>query len=269
MFFVSCFNVTSDLFTSFKFPTKSKGGSAFGIKYMEAVFNKEAESGELFIEFDANIWEHKLIKHFKSQGAEQITAITFFPNDGGESAASALVRILLAQERCGGYSRGACPPALLDKTMAKRTVIKQSLVNAARGLQPQAIKLEEQSQAVKLEGACNPDYQNVIARLKEALAHKTAACDTIEGKLAHKTRTINSQDKYISTLEEEQQVVRKAGQNLILENKELHTKLAHAQEQLGISSNLGQILDKAQHTAEILSSALAEERAAKRPRAAL
>ena len=52
-YFITCFNVSPDFATNFKFQ-KSKGQGEFGIKYMEAVFNKEAESGEFFMRL---VWD--------------------------------------------------------------------------------------------------------------------------------------------------------------------------------------------------------------------
>eukprot|EP00291_Cryptomonas_curvata_P009507 CAMPEP_0172201560 /NCGR_PEP_ID=MMETSP1050-20130122/30080_1 /TAXON_ID=233186 /ORGANISM="Cryptomonas curvata, Strain CCAP979/52" /LENGTH=233 /DNA_ID=CAMNT_0012879245 /DNA_START=34 /DNA_END=732 /DNA_ORIENTATION=- len=152
-FFVSCFNVTI------------KGVGEFKIKYMETAFNKEAESGEFFLEFDEYVWEHKLIESFQSQGAGQVSTITFANNDGGDSAANALLRIRLNQEKTGiSYSRGICPPALLAKVKSKQAAvastskefdektiaaIKQSLeehkevmVKVEGGLQSQVVKLD-------------------------------------------------------------------------------------------------------------------------------
>jgi chromosome segregation ATPase len=105
------------------------------------------------------------------------------------------------------------------------------------------------------QGVCNviPDYQQEIKQLKEALAKKTAACDTIEGRLAHKTRIINQQDAYIANLEEEKQVWSKT-------KVELQDKYSLLQEEFNMFRTLRQMIDT-------LSSTLAEERAAKRPRA--
>jgi hypothetical protein len=280
---------------------------------MEAVFNKEAESGEFFVEFDEYVWEHKLIECFNAQGAGQVTTITFAHNDGGESAANALLRVLASQVKTGiACSRGTCPPALLAKVQAKQaaaraavstskefdektlTAIKQSLevmVKVEGGLQSQAVKLEGiegglQSQVVKLEGIesgvqsqvvkiediqngmCNviPDYQNEIAKLKEALAKKTAACDTIEGKLAHKTRIINQQDAYITNLLKIHKLDVAEKQEMTRETVDLINQNAVLKGQLNMSTYLKQILDQTQHTAEILSSTLEEERASKRQR---
>ena len=322
-YFISCFNITPEFFTSFQFP-KSRGGDLFSIKYMEAVFNKEAESGEIFVEFVEAVLENKLVECFESQGAGQVTTITF-ANDRSDSAASALVRILLAQDKHGGYSRGACSATLYKNAMAKRTEAKQKLQPVSQqdfdektaaairlslgnietgvqsqvakldgietgvqsqaakldgietGVQSQAVKLDDietgvQSQAVKLDGieqgVCHviPDYQNEIAKLKDALAKKTAACDTIEGKLAYKTRLVNQQGKYIDKLDDEQQLLKQQNQALVCKEEALLTQNALLKEQLELSQYLKQTLEKSQHLADILSSTLAEERAAKRRR---
>jgi hypothetical protein len=213
-YFITCFNVTPDFATNFKFQ-KSKGQGEFGIKYMEAVFNKEAESGEFFIEFEDYVWEHKLIESFQSQGAGQVTTITFANNDGGDSAANALVRILKSQKKTQDVShRGTCPPALLTKVKAKQAEAeRQDLLDSAEfkeksdaamkeSLAAQVVKLEGidnkvQSQGVVMEdikhGVCNviPDYQNENKSLKEALKHQRWLCDVQESKTAAQTTKVN------------------------------------------------------------------------------
>lgn len=95
---MSCFNVTPDFASTFKF-WKSRGASEFEINYMEAAFDREAASGEFFIEFGEKVWEHKLIENFKFHGACQVMTSTFANNDGNESAAAALLRVLNTQEK--------------------------------------------------------------------------------------------------------------------------------------------------------------------------
>lgn len=294
---MACFNATPELAANFKF-LKSKGQGEFTVKYMLAAFNKEAESGEFFIEFDEYVWENKLMESFRSQGAGQVTAITFTHNDGGDSAANALARIMTSQKKTGdGYTRGTCPPALSSKVHAKMeeahrqeqmaarefdekttAAIKLSLDGIDQGVQKQAVELMGIKQGVQSQGAelvdikhgvCHviPDYQNEIKYLQETLAKKTAACDTIEGKLAYKTRLMNQQDAYIIKMEEQQKELMDKIRvlNRIISNHE--EKIAIFQEQLDMSKHLYQVLEKAQHTAETLASALAEERALKRQRA--
>ncbi len=137
----------------------------------------------------------------------------------------------------------------------------------------EAIEGGVQAQTVDLvdikQGVCNviPDYQNEIKVLKDALAKKTAACDTIEGKLAHKTRLIDQQDAYINKMEEEQKELTEQKRLLKRTISNQEEKIAMFQEQLDMSKHLYQVLEKTQRTAEILSSTLAEEREAKKRRA--
>jgi len=147
------------------------------------------------------------------------------------------------------------------------------------GMEFQKVKLEAMeggivSQKVDIvdikQGVCNviPDYQNEIRNLKEALVRKTAACDTIEGKLGHKTRVINQQDAYIVKLEEDQKLHFQEKQAWSSEKTSLLMKNSSLQEELNQIRALKLILEKVDHIAEILSSTLAEERAGKRPREA-
>ncbi len=303
-FFMSCFGVTPEFAVNFKFQ-KSKGQGEFAIKYMLAAFNKEAESGEFFIEFEEKVWEHKLIKSFQSQGACQVTTITFANNDGGESAVNALARIITSQKKSGeGYTRGTCTPALYAKLHAKmeeahrkeqlgakefdektsaaiklsleeHTVKLESIGNNVQSntVELEVIKGDVQSQAVELvhikQGVENviPVLQGEIKDLKEALSKSNAARDTTEGKLGHKTRIINQQDAYIMKLEEEQVLLVREKQAWIHEKNKLLNQNMALQAELDQIRDLRQILDKADHVAGILSSTLAEERAAKRPRA--
>jgi hypothetical protein len=129
-----------------------------------------------------------------------------------------------------------------------------------------------QSQSVKREGVdhgvCNviPDYQNEIAKLKEALAIKTTIYDLMEGKLACQTRLANQQCKYIDKLDKSQQLLVEQKQLLVSERELLLIQNTLMKEQLDLSQHLKQTLEKSQFIAEILSSALAEERAYKRQR---
>lgn len=291
--FVSCFNVTPEFAANFKFQ-KSKGQGEFTIKYMLVAFNKEAESGEFFIEFEEKVWEHKLIKSFQSQGACQVTTITFANNDGGESAANALVRIMVSQKKSGeGFTRGVCTPALYTKLHAKMeeahrqeqlgakefdektaAAIKFSLDSIEQGVQKQAadlvdIKQGVQSQGIELvdirQGVCNviPDYQNEIKGLKEALAHKTKLCDRIEGQKGRLTMEINKLKWELCEKSDENESLTR---EKILSGK----KIQDLQMQLDVCQSIAllkQMQEEAQRTAEILSATLAEERAAKRPRA--
>jgi hypothetical protein len=112
--------VTPEFAESFHFP-KSKGHGEFNIKYMEAAFKKEAGSGDFFIEFEENVWTHKLIECFQSRGAGQVMSSTFASNDGNDSASDALMYVFKSQDKNNiKYTRGTCPPALLDKVKVKQ-----------------------------------------------------------------------------------------------------------------------------------------------------
>ncbi len=91
---VSCFNVdTSAMNITFR-----KNGGEHAIKFMKAAFHKEAQFGEFFIEFQEVVCLPKVAEGFYALGAGQLTIDTF-GNDGGEGAASCLVRINLLQKR--------------------------------------------------------------------------------------------------------------------------------------------------------------------------
>jgi chromosome segregation ATPase len=301
---VSCFDVTPDFAARFEY---QKGENP--VKYLEAGFNRDQQSGEFFIEFDEQVHDTEVELSFQAQHAKGINVLTF-PNDNGKSASDALLRVMAVQNKTGfKISRGKFPDSLKksfetqkaaqdkillerefnEKTRAAEKIsfeefkskmeevcsevqglghvqqgIKDDVLSIGNDVQAHAVKLEAieggvQAQTVDLvdikQGVCNviPDYQQEIKQLKEALAKKTAACDTIEGRLAHKTRIINQQDAYIANLEEEKQVWSKT-------KVELQDKYSLLQEEFNMFRTLRQMIDT-------LSSTLAEERAAKRPRA--
>lgn len=296
---MTCFNVSPEFAASYKFQ-KSKGKGEFCIKYMEAAFDKETESGEFFIEFEEKVWEHKLIESFQSQGAGLVSTTTFAHNDGGESAANALLRITATQKKFGeGFTRGSCNPSLHEKFKTKMeeerrqeqlgskefdekmsAAIKMSLeANAVKlesignDVQSHAVKLDSieggvHSQAVKLDGIEQgvlnviPDYQNEIKCLKEALAHKTKLCDRIEGQKGRLTMEINKLKWELDEKNEENELLRK-------DKNAQSKKIQELQEQVDLCQSIAllkQMQEETQRTAEILSSTLEDERAAKRPR---
>jgi hypothetical protein len=216
--FVSCFNVTPEFFSKFEFP-KSRGGGLFDIDYMTAFFDKESESGEFFFEFGDDVWEYKLIECFEAQGAGQVTTITFGKDGGDSAAEALMrilqaqekhgahtrgARSKALQKSLTNIQNKSQPVSQQEFDEKTAAAIRFSLGNIETGVQSQAVKLEDieqgvHSQAVKLEGietgvqsqaakldgieqgVCHviPDYQNENAKLKDALAKKTAACDTI------------------------------------------------------------------------------------------
>lgn len=82
------------------------------IKYMEAGFNPEQQSGDFFIEFEEQIHDNELELCFETQGAKGVNVLTF-PNDGGTAASDALLHVMAVQNRFGGkVSRGSFPESL-------------------------------------------------------------------------------------------------------------------------------------------------------------
>lgn len=104
--------------------------------------------------------------------------------------------------------------------------------------------------------------EHEISRLRELLARKTAEYDTMEGKLAFKTRLVNQ-------LEEEQLLHSREARASTRERASLRSHLSSLQDQVDLCksiANLKEMQESLQSTANVLSSTLSEERAAKRAR---
>ena len=172
--------MTPEFAASFRFQ-KSKGKGEFGIKYMEAAFDKDTASGDFFLEFVEKVREHKLAQSFQAQGAGQVTTITFAHNDGESSAGNALSCVLATQEVTNSkYTRGSCPQSLIDKVKEiKAAAAKEKTVDrefnekyaAALALSVKdvttdvrVVKEEVHSQGVKLEALGN-DMQSQNIKL--------------------------------------------------------------------------------------------------------
>lgn len=189
---------------------KARNAGEFTIKFLEAAFNKEASSGEFFIEFDEKVWHNNLLKQFEDNGAGDVYIATFKHNDGNDSAASALLRVWELGERTGiTYTRGVCPDALMSKARAKqadtkqntkdsefdektRAAIQASIHDVSEKLDHKASEIQGQLTCVE-KGVCEtiPHYQAEIERLKAALAYKTLECDRQEKRVADNTRLKN------------------------------------------------------------------------------
>jgi hypothetical protein len=267
---------------------------------MESAFDKEAECGEFYLEFCENIWEYKLVERFEAQGACQVNAVTFEHNDGHESASNALLRVLKTQEKTGLLiTKGDRPAGLAkkvqekldnakkelmsvpewdEKTKARLDDLKQNMQEVDSKVQSQGVKLEKiendvQSQSVDVadikNGVCGviPDYQRDNAVLKEALNKKTAACDSMEGRLAHQTLINKRQMGEIAKLKTDMQVMELDKQAWLREKEGVLHEISTLKEQLDLTRHLKLMLEKTQYTTEVLASTLEEERAAKRARA--
>ena len=110
------------------------------------------------------------------------------------------------------------------------------------------------------------DGQDVVARLKEELARKTHEYDLAEERLDRQARIVSTQDAYIARLEEEQKRLNKCWQQSLESNMELGTRLWQTQEQLHLSIQFRQVLERFEHATGVLACTLAEERTGKRRR---
>jgi hypothetical protein len=203
--YVSCFNVDPQFACRFNMP-KARNAGEFAIKFLVASFNKEAGSGEFFIEFDEKVWYNNLLKQFEDLGAGDVYIATFKHNDGNDSAASALLRVWELGERNGiTYTRGVCPEALMAKALKKQAESKYKTHETELDEKTQAaIRLSMQNMEGKMDqfgdqitlvetGVCKtiPYYQDEIEKLRAALAVKTLDCDRQEKRVADMTRIRN------------------------------------------------------------------------------
>ena len=87
-----------------------KGGKS--VKYLEAGFNKDRQSGDFFIEFEDQIHDNELELSFQAQHAKGVNVMTF-PNDNGKSASDALLHVMAVQDKYGvKITRGVFPASL-------------------------------------------------------------------------------------------------------------------------------------------------------------
>jgi hypothetical protein len=110
------------------------------------------------------------------------------------------------------------------------------------------------------------DNDQEIARLYTMLLKKKSTLSVLEAELAHKAHVVTKQEAYISKLEEHIQSLSKSVQAISQANLELLIDQGVLQEKLRAASDVRQMLEKSQHTTEILSSTLDKERAIKRHR---
>ena len=240
--YVSCFNVYPEFAATFFMP-KSRNGGEFEIKFMHAAFNKEAGSGEFFIEFEDKVWDSNLLKAFENLGAGDVYVGTFKNNDGNDSAANALLRVWELAEKSGiEVTRGKCPDALMAKTRAKQAEAKNKKKESEFDEKTQAaIKASMESMEGKIDhvdvkidlvggqltnvenGMCKtiPYYQAELEKFKAALAHKTLECDRLEKKVADTTRLKNELRDANFVIGDQQQELRGKDQELLKKDLEI------------------------------------------------
>ena len=270
-YYINCFNVDPAFAEGFKFP-KSKGGGDFAIKYMECAFNKVEEWGEMFIEFEEKVWEHKLEECLIKAGAASVVIQTFAHNDKGKSAVDSLVRVHSQRDKKGWtpVTRGTCPPALQAKVLEKQAAeradaqeFKEKTTEAERLslLLNQDTNAKVTSVGTNVEqikdGVCTviPDYQRKIGDLERVVVLKTKECDRIERLKGLDTHRIN-----VLELEVEEH------KNELAEVKEENLRLKETIINLNEQFNLCASVSKMERMMEAFSANV-EERAAKRPRA--
>ena len=233
---------------------------------MECAFHKEADWGEIFIEFDEQVMEHKLLQSLEVYGASSVTTQTFTNNDKGDSAAAALLRIRSQVGNKGWtlVTRGTCPPALQAKVLEKQSADKtnvQEFDAKTKEAIARSLALQEDTNAKVVsvgtdveqikDGVCGviPDYQRKIEELERVVAHKTKECDRIEFAKAQQTRKLNESIVALKMAVEELNTSNSALARLKLEmesKNDMYTRIIKID--------------------GMLSDFISEERAMKRPR---
>jgi len=248
--YVSCFNVSPEFADTFHFP-KIRNGGDWKINYLAASFNKEAECGEFFIEFDDQVYEDKLIECFEALGAGEVCTVTFKHNDGDDSAANALLRVYGLKEE-PEVKRGKCPE-YLEKVLRRKqqeeadkkkyytsqewdektgNAKEQSLLdvkvkiegvnstvtkidNAVEDMQTRVIKIDDvQSDVAKI----GTYVSNQIPEIEKRLASETKQKYENMGRLGPLQRRIN-------LLESRNKELEKTVQDLRDENQQLNSTL--------------------------------------------
>jgi hypothetical protein len=150
--YLSCFNVSPVIVNQLEFK-KVRSGGVYGLKYVYASFDKDAESGEFFIEFTEQIGDHYVSEVFQQLGACQVMTTTFPRMDFDESAAAALVRVMTTGSQTGIVEiRGECSPALFAKAQAKLADEENKMSSKEFDEKTQAV-INQQLQEVK-GGSC-------------------------------------------------------------------------------------------------------------------
>jgi len=176
----------------------------------------------------------------------------------------------------------------IDNKMDTQAVDVENIKENVKSQAADVVEIKEdvKSHAVELveikNGVCSviPDYQRENALLKDALLKKTAACDSIEGRLAYKTTTVKRLESQLAKLQADMQVIELEKQAWFREKVNILQENVTLKEQLDLTGFLKKMMETAQYnhnamastmetlttTTDTLSSTLEEERAAKRAR---
>jgi hypothetical protein len=110
---ISTFNVDLDFAKTFTF-LNSRSGKNIEIVVLKAAFYKPAAYGEFFIEFASPIYEHLVVRRFKSLGACDVLALTF-PKNINNVVSYAVLRIhMLAEKYNFWYSQGCLSNIIIN-----------------------------------------------------------------------------------------------------------------------------------------------------------
>ena len=183
---------------------KARNAGNFTIKFMHAALNKEAYSGEIFIEFQETLRVCTLIAQMEEHGACQVNVVTFKNN---ESASNALLRVWTSAAKTGcEVTRGAGSKELLAKTQAKFEAESQSEADDVKNeakmsegirqsltdMRHKVGSMEEKIDTVQ-QGVCAniPDYQKMLKETLAKLVDKTKEAEMIWEHMETMTREIN------------------------------------------------------------------------------
>jgi len=218
---------------------KANDAGVFAINFIHAALNKEACSGELFLELKETIRVCTLVAQLEENGACQVNVVTFKNNDGYNSASNALLRVWLIAEKSGieEYVMGTVNKDLMDTTKIKmenekkktqengkneakfQAGLKQSMEDMGGKVDNMNGKIDNVQQGVCV---IIPDYQKMLKDNMDKLAHKTKEVDRIEHKMGQKTHEINVLSERIDDLE----------QKLKQETRKHEREMAEMQEKL-------------------------------------
>lgn len=222
-FFVSCFDVTPDFASTFEF-RKSDEKDVNPIVCMEAAFNREAMCGEFFIEFKYAVKDVDFIECLQNQEAKGVNVFTF-PNDDGETASDAIVRVLTLQCKTGlQVARGKRPEKLnkrvdikqkeaakeeellskefsekkaaavqesLEKVNGNVKDVKDVVHSCEVKLESQSVEIVEMKQDVKSQGVVMNDIKNGFCNVIPDLQSKNT---DLEKEVAHHITQRNIQE---------------------------------------------------------------------------
>ena len=281
-FFVSCFDVTPDFAYTFEYQ-KSDDKDANHVVYMEAAFNREATSGEFFIEFEKQVKDTDLTECFQKLEAKGVNVFTF-PNDDGVTAADAIISVLTLQRKTGLLvARGKRPEQLVNKVDIKQkeaakeeelgkkefsekeaAAIQKSLedVNGnVKGVmdsvQSHSVELESHgakldSQGIVMEdikhGVCDiiPELQAKNANLEKEVAHHILQRDIQEGKTAVQTRKVNEKEAEILALRKREEALLKREEAHLKREEGYLKRIRELEDYLEVSKSLENVKQIAQ-----------------------